>query len=82
MIEMDNHPRTLRQYVRLYLTGFAMGLADLIPGVSGGTMAFVLGIYTICSGRLNPSIWNCCKNSCAVISRRCKRTCRGPFSSH
>ncbi len=45
MIEMDNHPRTLRQYVRLYLTGFAMGLADLIPGVSGGTMAFVLGIY-------------------------------------
>ncbi len=46
MIEMDNHPRTLRQYVRLYLTGFAMGVADLIPGVSGGTMAFVLGIYS------------------------------------
>lgn len=31
--------------VRLVLTGFAMGLADLIPGVSGGTIAFISGIY-------------------------------------
>ncbi|MEE2777218.1 MAG: DUF368 domain-containing protein [Acidobacteriota bacterium] len=27
------------------LRGFAMGSADVVPGVSGGTMAFVLGIY-------------------------------------
>lgn len=46
MTELENHPRTPLQYVRLYLTGFAMGVADLIPGVSGGTMAFILGIYT------------------------------------
>ena len=26
--------------------GFCMGTADVIPGVSGGTMAFILGIYT------------------------------------
>jgi len=25
--------------------GFCMGAADLVPGVSGGTMAFILGIY-------------------------------------
>lgn len=25
--------------------GFAMGVSDLIPGVSGGTIAFILGIY-------------------------------------
>ena len=25
--------------------GFAMGAADVVPGVSGGTMAFILGIY-------------------------------------
>ncbi|MGQ9927890.1 MAG: DUF368 domain-containing protein [Chloroflexaceae bacterium] len=31
--------------LRLFFTGFAMGVADLIPGVSGGTMAFILGIY-------------------------------------
>lgn len=31
--------------LRLYITGFIMGVADLIPGVSGGTVAFVSGIY-------------------------------------
>ncbi len=30
---------------RLLFTGFSMGVADLIPGVSGGTIAFLLGIY-------------------------------------
>lgn len=38
------HHKT-KQYVRLVLTGFAMGTADLIPGVSGGTIAFLSGIY-------------------------------------
>jgi putative membrane protein len=32
--------------IRLFLKGFCMGVADVIPGVSGGTMALVLGIYT------------------------------------
>lgn len=40
-----SHPKTLRDYLRLFLTGFAMGSADIVPGVSGGTMAFILGIY-------------------------------------
>ncbi len=31
--------------LRLFLTGIVMGIADLIPGVSGGTMAFIMGIY-------------------------------------
>ncbi len=31
--------------LRLYLTGLVMGIADLIPGVSGGTIAFMSGIY-------------------------------------
>ena len=25
--------------------GFCMGAADIVPGVSGGTMALILGIY-------------------------------------
>lgn len=37
--------RTLREYGGLVLRGFAMGSADVVPGVSGGTMAFILGIY-------------------------------------
>ncbi len=40
-----SHPKTPAQYIRLYLAGFAMGAADIVPGVSGGTMAFILGIY-------------------------------------
>jgi putative membrane protein len=29
----------------LYLKGMAMGAADVVPGVSGGTIAFISGIY-------------------------------------
>ncbi len=32
-------------YLKLALKGFCMGAADVVPGVSGGTMAFILGIY-------------------------------------
>jgi putative membrane protein len=32
-------------YILLYLKGIAMGAADVIPGVSGGTVAFISGIY-------------------------------------
>jgi len=31
--------------IRLFFTGVTMGIADLIPGVSGGTIAFLFGIY-------------------------------------
>nr|PZN86592.1 MAG: DUF368 domain-containing protein [Acidobacteriota bacterium] len=31
--------------LRLAIIGFCMGSADLVPGVSGGTVAFVAGIY-------------------------------------
>lgn len=37
--------RTAREYLGLTARGFAMGCADIVPGVSGGTMAFILGIY-------------------------------------
>ncbi|MBZ0304251.1 MAG: DUF368 domain-containing protein [Anaerolineae bacterium] len=47
MLDRKDHsdPRTPRDYLRLFSTGFAMGSADLVPGVSGGTMAFILGVY-------------------------------------
>ena len=38
-------PRGAGDYLRLLLTGFAMGASDIVPGVSGGTMAFILGVY-------------------------------------
>jgi putative membrane protein len=35
----------VRQLVLTYLRGFVMGAADIVPGVSGGTVALVFGIY-------------------------------------
>jgi putative membrane protein len=32
-------------HIRVAIIGFIMGAADLVPGVSGGTIAFVSGIY-------------------------------------
>ena len=37
--------RDFKGYSLLYLKGLAMGTADVIPGVSGGTIAFITGIY-------------------------------------
>lgn len=37
--------KTPADYVKLALSGFTIGVANVIPGVSGGTMAFLLGIY-------------------------------------
>jgi putative membrane protein len=37
--------RTAKDYALLALKGIAMGTADIIPGVSGGTIAFITGIY-------------------------------------
>ena len=34
-----------KNYLLLVLRGCAMGAADVIPGVSGGTIAFITGIY-------------------------------------
>ncbi|MFW2376524.1 MAG: DUF368 domain-containing protein [Cellulophaga baltica] len=40
---MEN--RNLLHYFFITLKGMAMGAADVVPGVSGGTIAFISGIY-------------------------------------
>jgi putative membrane protein len=37
--------QSLRNFIILTIKGFLMGAANVIPGVSGGTMALILGIY-------------------------------------
>lgn len=37
--------RSAKDFLRIFSCGFVMGAADVVPGVSGGTMAFILGIY-------------------------------------
>lgn len=41
-----HHPdRNGKDYALISLRGVAMGAADVVPGVSGGTVAFITGIY-------------------------------------
>jgi putative membrane protein len=45
--------------VSIFLKGMAMGAADVVPGVSGGTIAFITGIYdTLLESirRINPNL--------------------------
>ena len=37
--------RSAKDYFIILLKGLAMGAADVVPGVSGGTIAFIAGIY-------------------------------------
>ncbi|MFI3280413.1 MAG: DUF368 domain-containing protein [Rikenellaceae bacterium] len=37
--------RGVKEYIEIALKGCAMGAADVVPGVSGGTIAFISGIY-------------------------------------
>ena len=38
-------PRTFAEHAYLFFKGVGMGTADIVPGVSGGTVAFITGIY-------------------------------------
>ena len=40
-----SYMRTVAENMLLFFKGLAMGAADVVPGVSGGTVAFITGIY-------------------------------------
>ncbi|WP_163390661.1 DUF368 domain-containing protein [Enterovibrio norvegicus] len=49
----------MKQNILTFFKGMAMGAADVVPGVSGGTIAFITGIYdTLLESirRVNPSL--------------------------
>lgn len=47
MLQAQAKPRlrSLWDWGRLVLCGICMGAADIVPGISGGTMAFIMGFY-------------------------------------
>lgn len=54
-----------KDYLVWAFKGMAMGAADAVPGVSGGTIALILGIYERFIGALasfKPSLWQYLKN--------------------
>lgn len=42
---MTNQKKTNKSFLGLVIRGLGMGAADVVPGVSGGTIAFITGIY-------------------------------------
>lgn len=42
---MNREERGIKEYLVVLLKGMCMGAADVVPGVSGGTIAFISGIY-------------------------------------
>ena len=43
--------------IRQFFNGICMALADSVPGVSGGTIAFILGFYDKFIGSINDLIY-------------------------
>jgi len=54
--------KSVKDYAGVYAAGFAMGSADVVPGVSGGTVAFIVGIYEELIGSIRavgrPVFWS------------------------
>ncbi|WP_028299212.1 DUF368 domain-containing protein [Oceanospirillum beijerinckii] len=49
-----------QKHLEIFLKGMAMGAADAVPGVSGGTVAFITGIYERLLGAIrsiNPTLF-------------------------
>ncbi len=45
IINRQNHNSLMKEYIIYALKGMAVGLANIIPGVSGGTIALITGIF-------------------------------------
>jgi putative membrane protein len=55
----------MKMHIFIFLKGMAMGIAEVIPGVSGGTIAFITGIYEKLLDSIkaiNPSLITTLKN--------------------
>ena len=44
-VDHVDQKKDLKSYLGVYVRGIAMGAADVVPGVSGGTIALITGIY-------------------------------------
>ncbi|MBS1256216.1 MAG: hypothetical protein MAG581_02029 [Deltaproteobacteria bacterium] len=51
-------PRSISEHAYLFFKGVCMGTADIVPGVSGGTVAFITGIYQTLLTAISSFNWN------------------------
>ena len=63
---MNRPDRNWRDYAAITGRGVLMGAADIIPGVSGGTVALIVGIYAHLVGSIShfDGVW------IALVARR------------
>ena len=66
-------------YLIISLKGMAMGAADVVPGVSGGTIAFISGIYEELIGSLNNINFSLLKNLKNEGFKSTWKKVNGPF---
>ena len=57
----------MKNNLLLVIKGFIMGLANIIPGVSGGTLALILGIYEKFINAISHFFQNFKENLCFII---------------
>src|SRR5574344_1712746 len=57
----------MKKNIMLVIKGFIMGIANIIPGVSGGTLALILGIYEDFIGAISHFFSNFKKNISFLI---------------
>lgn len=74
----DSRPSGPRALLGILLRGAAMGAADIVPGVSGGTIAFITGIYFRLLNAINQvpvAFWReLCRGRPAAFWRACDGT--------
>ncbi len=67
------------RYLLLYFKGMLMGAADLVPGVSGGTVALITGIYKELLDSINAVSWSTLKLLKKVGIVAIWKKIKGPF---
>jgi len=71
--------RSPLDYLIISLKGLAMGAADVVPGVSGGTIAFISGIYEELIGTLNNINFSLLKHLKTQGLKSTWKKANGPF---
>lgn len=69
----------MKEHLATFFKGFAMGAANVVPGVSGGTIAFITGIYERLIEALKSFDLECVKLGCSFKIGELWKKIDGPF---
>jgi len=76
---MGAEPMSMTRFIGLMLRGIAIGAANVIPGVSGGTVALISGIYPELIDTIKSFGWKPLKLIFKGQLRKCFNETNGPF---